>query len=460
MTIRIIRRGSLGLEPGVIRTFSSSVEAALIADKEAVAHTETESLAGPVVADAAGNLFANGKQLSPVSGASFTVKAVLGIAGQSNEAGSTLAPDSLGTLQRYTVSVPEQGLVEPVKLQTAGTGSMFTEVTRLLARDGVKVDLHNGAIGGSSFYMDWTGFVYMAGRANSTPYRGKRASLGTGDPGTRGDLIFVNGAVWEATTGNKHLAFWGDSSNPVTVNGVQYFSDPGVIVKETNLVTASSPPTFQASPTVGDVTVDGGITWTCISVGAKITDAGSVHVNRRTEIGFDPYFITKRLLDSLMSVQINKTKRFVYFQNGQSDAGVATNIYAVALRELGQYFGQAPYYVQPIYGLSIFNTSSNQANWDLLETAISGGGLGTTPNYTAVGTVGEKINSAGYHKHVLGTAVTDFGWYVGQSLYRAFGMSTASMLQADGTHTTPDGMKLCAAALYPELSKIFRNSAT
>ena len=398
--------------------------------------------------------------LDQVSGYGFTVKAVLGIAGQSNEAGSTLAPDSLGTLQRYTVSVPEQGLVEPVKLQTAGTGSMFTEVTRLLARDGIKVELHNGAIGGSSFYTDWTGFVYMAGRANSTPYRGKRASLGLGDPGTRGDLIFVNGAVWEATTGNRHLAFWGDSANPVTVNGVQYFSDPGVIVKETNLVTAGAPPTFQAVPIVGDVTVDGGITWTCISVGAKTTDAGTVHVNRRTEDGFDPYFFTVRLRNSLMSTQIVKSKRFVYFQNGQSDAGVATNIYAVALRELGQYFGQSPYFIQPIYGLSIFNISSSQANWDLLETAISGGGLNSTPNFTAVGTVGEKINSAGYHKHVLGTAVTDFGWYVGQSLYRSFGTNTASMLQADGTHTTPDGMKLCAAALYPDLSKIFRNSAT
>lgn len=36
MTIQIIRRASLGLEPGAIRTFDASTEAALIADKEAI----------------------------------------------------------------------------------------------------------------------------------------------------------------------------------------------------------------------------------------------------------------------------------------------------------------------------------------------------------------------------------------------------------------------------------------
>ena len=402
-----------------------------------------------------GNQYAGGS-LSEVG---LAVKAVLGIAGQSNEAGSTLVADANGTLQRYTVTVPAQGLSEPVKLQTAGTGSMFTEATRQLAQDGIRVDLHNGAIGGSSFYADWTGFVYMAGRANSTAYRGKRSSLGTGDPGTRGDLIFVNGAVWEATTGNRHLVFWGDPANPITVNGAQYFSDPGVVVKETNLVTAGAPPAFQAVPIVGDVTVDGGITWTCISVGAKVTDANNVHVNRRTEDGFDPYFMTVRLRNSLMSVQINKTKRFVYFQNGQSDAGVATQIYMVALRELGQFMGQSPYFIQPIYGLSIFNLSSNQANWDLLETAISGGGLDVAPNYAAAGTVGAALNSAGYHRHILGQPVTDFGYYFGTSLWRTFRTATADMLQQDGTHTTPAGMKQCAAALSPTLSQILRNSA-
>lgn len=71
MTIRIIRTASLGLPVGTIRTFTSGVEAALIADKEAVSDPGPSATppSAEVTADAAGNLFANGVQIqSPVSG--------------------------------------------------------------------------------------------------------------------------------------------------------------------------------------------------------------------------------------------------------------------------------------------------------------------------------------------------------------------------------------------------------
>lgn len=72
MTIRIIRTATLGLPVGTIRTFTASVEAALVADKEAVYDASPAATSGiaTVTADAAGNLYANGQPFqAPVSGA-------------------------------------------------------------------------------------------------------------------------------------------------------------------------------------------------------------------------------------------------------------------------------------------------------------------------------------------------------------------------------------------------------
>lgn len=396
----------------------------------------------------------------PVLQSAFDVKVALGIAGaQSNEQGTTLKQDSLGVWQRASVAAPSQNIYEPVKLCPAGFGSMFTLTAELLARDGIQVDLYNGAVGGSSGYLDWTGSVYMAGRGNATAYRGKRTSLGAGDPGHRGDLVFVNGATWEATTGNRHLVFYSDPANPITVAGSQWFQDPGYIVKETNLLTAGTSPTFPGSPAVSNTVTDGGIVWTCIHVGAKTTDAGSIHVNRLTEDGFDPYYMLVRVRNALMSAPVSPNKRFVYFQNGQSDAGVQTAIYTMALRMMAQYFGQAPYLIKAIFGLSIFNPSQTQANWDLIETSLSGSGLAGTPNY-ATSPLTTALVSGGYNLATPGSAVSNFGFYYGQSLYRAFGVDTVPLLQPSDPHTTVDGAYACANALAPTLSKILRNSAT
>lgn len=70
MTIRIIRTASLGLPVGTFRTLATGIEAALVADKEAVYDTPPLDVSGPVTADAAGNLFSDGQQIqASVSGA-------------------------------------------------------------------------------------------------------------------------------------------------------------------------------------------------------------------------------------------------------------------------------------------------------------------------------------------------------------------------------------------------------
>jgi hypothetical protein len=398
----------------------------------------------------------NGKKILPTS---FSLKVALGVIGQSNEQGAVLYQDSLGVWQKASVAAPSQGITEPALLNKAGFGSMFIPLTELLAQDGIAVELHNGAVGGTSYVYDWCGDIKMNGRTNSTAYRGKRVSTTNGDPGHRGDQIFVNGAVWEATTGNSHLVFYNSATASPTYGGVSYYSDPGSIVKNTSLVTAGTPPTFPGSPIVGDAVVDGSITWTCLTVGAKTTDAGNIHVLRNTEDGFDPYYMCQRVRDSLMTSSVSASKKFVYMQNGQADAGAAAAVYQMAMRMLGQYFGISPYLITPIFGLSIYYPSQLQADWDTLETVLSGSGLAGSPNYATSGLT-TAITSGGFHLATPGNAITSFGFYYGQSLYRSFGITTTSMLQPSSPHVTIDGMYQCAYALYPTLSKILRNSAT
>ena len=405
-----------------------------------------------------GGSFSTGPRTNVIP-STFTLKAALGIAGQSNEQGSTKYQDALGNWVRGSACAPSQGIYEPVKLNSAGFGSMFVAATELLASDGIKVDLFNGAVGGASLPSDWCGYILMGNRSSSTAYRGKRASLGTGDPGHRGDFVFANAATWECTTGNKHLVFWGDAQAPVTVAGGAYYSDPGSIIKETTLLSSATPPTFPGSPAVSNTVIDGALTWTCIAVGALVTDGDSKHVFRYAEDGFDPYGMCLRLRNALMGSSVAPDKRFVYLQNGQADAGGAGAVYQVGLRELVRYYGAAPNVIQAIVGLSIYYPAQTQANWDVLETVLSGGGLASSPNYATSGLT-TALTGLGYHNAVLGAAITSFGYYYGPSLYRAFGVSTLGMLQPSDPHVTLLGMNQCAAVIAPALSKIIRNSAT
>jgi hypothetical protein len=167
----------------------------------------------------------------------------------------------------------------------------------------------------------------------------------------------------------------------------------------------------------------------------------------------------QRVRDSLLTSSVSASKKFVYFQNGQADAGSAAAVYQMALRMLGQFFGNSPYVITPIIGLSIYYPAQSQANWDILETVLSGSGLAGSPNYATSGLTTALV-SGGFHLATPGDPITSFGFYYGTSLYRAFGTSTTSMLQPSSPHVTLEGMYQCAEVLAPTLSKILRNSAT
>lgn len=393
----------------------------------------------------------------PIAGFYANYKVAFGVAGQSTEMGQTKYLDGLGNWVPAAFNSPSNNIYEPTPTAPAGAGSFFTYACELLAKDRIRVDLKNCAVGGTSI-VDWMGVLATNGRQNSYAYRGKRSSLGSGDPGTRGDFIYVNGATWEATTGNKHLCF-ANSDTPIVVNGINVYRDPGYIIKETNLLSAASPPTFPGSPAVGNTVVDGAITWTCIAVGVLTPDSGTSRIMRVTQDGVDPYFMCARLRTELMKCVVPANKRFVQFQNGQADAGMATALYAMGLREFGKFFAQDPYNIKVIFGLSIYYPAQTQANWDLLETALSGAGLSGSPNYsTSPLTV--QLQGAGYTLGTLGTVTNNYTFYYGASLYRIFGTATAPILQPNDPHPTIDGAILCAKAIAPVLSRIFRNSQT
>lgn len=448
---------------GRIGTFTTNVNATIKAITDCV-YADVEAIS-PVQAVSTNNgnsiqsfISPGGNELS-VNKNTYSMKIALGIIGaQSNEGGRSQVVDSLGVAQLGSLSAPSQGIYEPVQLCKSGYGSMFTHAAELLGRDGIRVELFNGSVGSSSGIYDWCGVIQMTGRANSTAYRGKRNTEGDGDPGHRGDLIYVNGATWEATTGNRHLVF---TNVPIVIAGVTYYSDPGTVTKETTLTTAASPPVFPGSPTVGNTVTDGGIVWTCIHVGARTADGGtSVRVIRNSDDGFDPYFMLTRVRTAMMNAAVPERKRFVYFQNGQTDAGQPTALYTLALRMMSLFMCSSPYKLIPIYGLSIYFIGSSTSSYDTIETSLSGGGIATEPNYaTSALTTGMVSN--GFNLGTPGTAMTDFRFYYGTSLYRYFGTDVAKLgLSSGQPHTDVNGAIMCAEALYPTLRKIVTNSAT
>ena len=392
---------------------------------------------------------------------SYTLKIAIGIAfSQSNELGASYVVMPNGDINRFYLSAPSQGICEPLPEAPAGSGSMFTRVAELLgSRDNVRVQMYNGSVGGSSGIYDWCGTINMSGRANSTAYRGFRASEGVGDPGHRGECIYVNGATWEATTGNRHLAF---TQTPLVFNSITYYSNPGNVIAETSLTSAASPPVFPGSPVLGNTVTDGGIVWTCINVGAKTADGGTtIRVFRNSDIGFDPYFMLSRVRTGLMQINVQNNKRFVYFQNGQRDAGANTVVYELAMRIAALFIAQFPFNIIPIFGLSTFQAESSIPQYDNLETALSGGGLATPPNYATspltVGMTGSSWNLA-----TPGQTVPTRPFYYGQSLYRYYGTAVSDLGIVIGQpHLKGDGsIRAAEDALYPTIRRIVLNSAT
>ncbi len=392
----------------------------------------------------------------------FNLKTGIGVVGQSVEMGAAYKIDPSGVSQLAGVSAPSQGIFEPVAGADMGRGSPFTLVAEMLADDEIGVRLFNGAVGSSSLIFHWVGTVNMAGRSNSVAYRGNRASEGDGDPGHRGDFIYVNGATWEATTGNRHLVF---TKVPLVFNGTTYYRDTGVTpdqpggIRETGLTSAASPPIFPGSPVVGNTVADGGIVWTCVHVGAKTATSGTTYVMTNADIGFDPYGMCKRVRDALMAMPVGQRNRYVYIQNGQSDAGNAAALYNRAIQMLVLFFCGNPYKIVPVIGLSLFYVGASQAGYDAIESVLSSTGLNGAPDYVNSSLTTTLVGN-GYHLALPGNAITDFGFYYGQSLYRYFGTDVGNLgLYSGQPHPEVSKVNMVAVAMYGPLLKILTNRA-
>ncbi|MBM5575849.1 hypothetical protein [Deefgea sp. CFH1-16] len=397
------------------------------------------------------------------------ITVALGILGQSNELGATCNFNATANKYFYgSAAAPSQGIFEPVKLAPQGFGSMFTYAADLLARDGISVRLMNGSLGGASMLNEFTGFAWVAGRANSTNYRGKRtASLGAGDLGHRGDFVFENGRLYECTVGRSDLAFL-DSLTPIMFNGVPYYSTSSIVRGAAAALTAASKPTFSASAIVGDTVVDGAITWTCVSSTTTAVDHGNgLFVFKYDDSNFDPYYACARLATELVKygndnnpAPLSPRNQYVYLQNGQSDAGILSALYTRAVAQVAAYFSNKR--ISVICGLSVFSTTIGQAAYDTLETSFGGGGLASTPDYIN-GPISTMLSSMGFGKFKNPSDVDGFfgNIYFGTSLYRALGTSIDGLLYPNGPariHVNSSGMVACAKALAPRLSKILRRS--
>jgi hypothetical protein len=398
---------------------------------------------------------------------------------QSIWAGSCSTFDQQNEPQRQYFDAPEQGYFEGSGLGCGYNGSPMVPVIAKLARvDKHKVFFSNGGLGGASFIREALGYVRMEGYVVGTFYRGKRDSLAAGDPGTRGDVIRVNGGNWECTRGNRHLAFINSDVGVVAGttaagnDGVTYYRNLTSVAKDTNIRGGTVAPTFPAA-SVGAVVEDtgagstnGGLQWTCIAVTSAAADQGNIRILRTGDVAFDPYFMLSRLATSIIAQPSYSKNRFCYVSNGSADAGYAqTNLYRLALQLIASYF--VPRGIRMIYGLDPYYPQQLVADWDLLEIARSSTGINGTPDYfgsplsLALGGV-DGTGGSGYG--LPGTpGGAQANYYYTRGSYRGMGVGAfnASRLQQPqpNPHYTQLGYQDIADCEYPYIRNIVLNQA-
>lgn len=378
------------------------------------------------------------------------------IMGQSVEAGATSnTVNGLG--RRGFINAPRQGFFEPLPSAPGASGSPFTGIVDRLADHGIRVVTYfNGALGGASLINEYCG-SYRAWAAN-TAFRGKRdVSLGTDDPGHRGELVWANGMVWECTTGNRHLAFLNltYAEANITFAGASLRRTQNMVTKETTLLSGATAPAWPATPALGNTVPDGALVWTAIRAVATQPPTGDPVFWAHD--GFDPYYAIARVKTA--ATRAPTAHRYIFIQNGQSDQGRSSAVYARAIAGMMAHimFGQ-PTGIRFVIGLSIGATAAGHtdAGWDALETAISNSGRSGTPDYVT-NPLTALYASHAVRRGVLGESPVNSGTaYIRKSWYREFGRN-ASMLQSDGLHLLPPSVETVADFDAPQIAQIIRN---
>lgn len=406
-----------------------------------------------------------------VSADGKTIAVAMGILGQSLPFGATLAPDAEGVAQKAHFSASTQNYFEPDPLAPGASGSYLVPAIQQLGAEGIKVFMTNTALGGISLIYDVCGVIDITNgvsggwRANRA-YRGRRTTLGTGDPGTKGEFILESGRVWEATTGCTHLAFY-NSDTPVTVGGFVWRRNLVSIAKNVDRTSATAKPTFSAAAAVNDTVTDngagalgGGIVWTCVAIASPAADASGVRVARTADLYWDPYGFQLRARNAIVGQPVPAANRYcLVVGTVQSDAGASQTLVRLSHQLTNSYMLADG--VKTIHTSCLFNPASTQANYDSYETVLSGSGLGVDEDY-ANSLLTVALNGASLVRGIPGTTPrASAHYYYMRSAYRHFGTDVVGMLQTPqpNPHPTPAGAVMIGMAHVPALRAIFRNVA-
>lgn len=400
-----------------------------------------------------------------VSDAGKSISVACGLLGQSLPFGAVLANDSLGAANKVYFSAPNQNYYEPDPYAPGAAGGYFTPALQQLGAEGIKVFFTNTALGGVSMINDFCGVLNTGGWAANRAYRGRRTTLGTGDPGTKGDFIVEGGRVWECTTGNNHLALL-NSDTAVTVGGTAWRKNVTSIAKDTARTSANAKPTFSGAAVVNDTVTDngtgatgGGLVWTCVQVGGTLTaDASSLRVGRSSELYWDPYFMLTRARTAVAAQPVAANNKYmIVVGTVQSDSQANQLLIRLAHQLICTYMAAES--VKTIHTSCLFYPSLANADYDSYETVLSGAGLDSPEDY-ANSLLTVALTGSGYTRGNPGvTGRSGAIYYYMKSLYRHFGTDVLSMLQTPqpNPHVTAAGAILCANAHVPALRAIFRN---
>lgn len=356
----------------------------------------------------------------------------IGIVGQSNEqnrvnpSDKSAYPQAFGSLRNPYFNGLIDGQIIP------GNGGFWYKVYDDLFDKGVRAQFFNGAVGSASFISHACGQVFT--RANSTGVAARRTPDDSEDRGYFGTITVQGGKVFVSTTGKKQILFRRRNINGATSwaeSGIDYVSTSGTGT------TASSDPGGWSSATVGSTITDGSVTWTCVEGGNSTGMAnGQILSPTFQAYGFDPFGMLERVHIGMKGIRA--TRKIIYIQNAQSDAGNSAVNYQAALENIGTFFLLRGYEI--MIGLSCYNPNSSTTLYDNLQTgrasalttlkaAYPGKVYDGANLYSALGTTGNMAIGGGYLQdesgawvHLNGAGALAGASYISSSFISALGV--------------------------------------